>query len=95
MEGHKQVKEIYEEAYYNEQKVIPPNGTEDLHNFLKYLQCIVDCAEDQMMDAKLHGGGGKNEVAKCEEAMEYYDKLQMEIYNNTGLEQRSITVYRR
>lgn len=103
MESHKQIKEIYEEAYYNEQKIILPKGTEELHNnFLKYLQCIVDCAEYQITETKLYSECDDRTAhryydkacAKSNEAYEYYDKLQMEIYNNTGLERPcSITVF--
>jgi hypothetical protein len=110
MEGHKQIKEIYEEAHYNEQMIIPPIGTENLHNnFLNYSQCIVDCAEYQIEESKFMVEAWTTDsvaasaaahryydkaIAKSNEAYEYYENLQMEIYNNTGLERPySITVF--
>ena len=50
-----QMKKAYEQAYYDEQKITPPEGTEDIHNnFLKYLQCKID-AHDYAIKAKAAG----------------------------------------
>ena len=50
-----QMKNAYEQAYYDEQKITPPEGTEDVHNnFLKYLQCKIG-AHDYAIKAKAAG----------------------------------------
>jgi len=50
-----QMKKAYEQAYYDEQKITSPEGTEDIHNnFLKYLQCKID-AHDYAIKAKAAG----------------------------------------
>lgn len=50
-----QMKKAYEQSYYDEQKITPPEGTEDIHNnFLKYLHCKID-AHDYAIKAKAAG----------------------------------------